>query len=474
MRDVSRMLDAMESTDPAAVALAVQPTLLAPPRTSRRPESSAAPSDKAVAWWATTHWQVVTAGGAGTGATALLILMLRRRRTKAVCKPPPPSIVSHFAAVEPALRASPLPSITPEWVYRRSAFETPELDVITEPVDLLLRFSPVPAMSLTATLRERLAAADTDARLHLVGDEHWPTIRCTGESTAMLQAWRSTLDAASSNDDDDGRLARWLSPSLDSLLARDMPRRDAERLLDGAERHAVDALEKATGDELAHGFARWIRLRLARAARLSGATRLFAFRDLMADIANDPRHVDAWAIDACIDLQLAWASWLLGDAATARLSAAEQDCDRLARIGPDAATRALRRRGEVWLHRAQRQSVSARLSALDRAQALFDDAHERSPNAETALLVAQTAQQRAHLLTATDAAAACSHALLHAFLAEQDPAWRIDALVCRRDIQMIYEALPGHATDGGVAAALERQLLANARSSPDPDANPTT
>jgi hypothetical protein len=187
---------------------------------------------------------------------------------------------------------------------------------------------------------------------------------------------------------------------------------------------------------------------------------LFAVRDFLAALADDPDANHPVVVDACIDAQLAWASWVFGEAAATRLAEAERLCDAMAAAGPDASVRALRRRGEVCLQRAQLAKPSMALPELDRAQMLFDEAHARDADAETALLVAQTGLRRARLLPSCDAAEACSHALVHAFLAEQDPACRTRALACRLDIQLVYETLPEHAGQDGVTASLGRSLEA--------------
>lgn len=458
MRDVSRMLDAMEAEDPAAVAITIDaaPADL-PPLVGAAASPTAPTHEDAQPSGTRVPWPFVAAGAATACAAGIAALAFRRRRTKPKPITPPPSIVSLFAQPKPI----PPPRVAPPtWVYRSSPFETPDLEVVAEPVDLLVPFASRTELPPQGTLREKLAAADPHGSLHLIGDKRFPDIRCTGEADDSQQAWQAILEAASRVDDDDRPLARWLLPSLCVLRARRSSRRDAEHFLALAEHMDDEAGETRSDEERRHAFARSIRIRLARATRLSGATRLFAVRDLLAEVMDDSRCEDALALDACIDVQLAWSSWLFGDAASTRLAEAERTCDRLGHLGPDAATRALRRRGEVWLRRAQMRKPSARLPDLERAQSLLDDAHDRQPCAETALLVAQVAQQRARLVPAEDAAAACSHALLHAFLAEQDPAWRVDALVCRLDIQLTYEALPEQATQERVTAAIGRSLEA--------------
>ncbi|WP_448097156.1 hypothetical protein [Luteibacter yeojuensis] len=469
MRDVARMLDAMEASEPADLATIMEAPLPDLPKTTRRGAASYTPPEpRTLGSRAIAGWPFLAIGGAGTGTLAMVLLAMSRRRARRRIVVDATSLASHFVdgpLDPPPARA---PPVSPEWIYQRSAYETPDLHMTEQPVDLLV---PLPPANATATaelapavrrsdLRDRLAEADALRTLHLVGDERFPCIRRSGESSGMEQAWEDILVVQARQDDEDGRLARWLLPALRMQRARDLPRRDAERLLTAIEQDAAGALDRMEGEESPHGFARWIRCRLACIERLSGANRLFALRDLFAGLARDPRCEHPLALDACIDAQLAWASWLLGAAAMTRLDEAERYCDRLAAFGPDAATRALRRRGETWLHRANTRKPAERLSDLERAQSSLDDAHARHAEAETALLVARTAQQRARLLPAEDAAAACSHALLHAFLAEHDPAWRVDALACRLDIQLTYESLPEHAAQASVTAAIGRSLEA--------------
>ncbi|MGF6709595.1 hypothetical protein QFZ41_000559 [Luteibacter sp. W1I16] len=470
MRDVARMLDAMEASEPVDLATIMAAPLPDLPKTTRRVAASyTPPTPHAPGSWAIAGWPFLAIGGAGTGTLAMVLLAMSRRRARRRVIVDAPSMASHF--VDGPLDPPPARTLpaSPDWVYRRSAYETPDLHMTGQPVDLLvplpLEKAPAPTVVLAPAvpasgLWRRLAEADALGTLHLIGDERFPDIRRSGDSSGAGQAWEDLLLAHAGHDDDDGRLARWLLPTLRMQRARDLPRRDAERLLTVIEKEMAAVLDRTHGEEQRHGFARWIRCRLVCIERLSGAHRLFALRDLFAGLAHDPRCEHPLALDACIDAQLAWASWLLGAAAMTRLDEAEHYCDRLAAAGPDAATRALRRRGETWLHRARTRRPAERLPELERAQSLLDDAHVRHAEAETALLVARTAQQRAHLLAPEEAAAACSHALLHAFLAEQHPAWRVDALACRLDIQLTYESLPEHAAQTSITAAIGRSLEA--------------
>lgn len=64
------------------------------------------------------------------------------------------------------------------------------------------------------------------------------------------------------------------------------------------------------------------------------------------------------------------------------------------------------------------------------------------PDPSDALALARTALQRARSLTGIEADDACSFALMHAFLAEQEPSLRAEAAACRQEATALYEALP--------------------------------
>lgn len=444
MRDVSRMLDAMESpgypgaapTGPDGIAATSRPLLEAPSIAADEPP----PSRPWLAW--------ILASGAALIAGSGSVLALGRRRKRARLSrptlPTPPSIANLFA--EPT---------SPEWVYQDSTYATPLLYVVPDPVDLLL---PTVGAPTGDTLLADLHAIDTSPALHLIGDERFPEIRRVGEGKATADAWQTILDSAGTGDGDDARLARWLVPGILVLRSRDLRRREAEALLDEAAARTRDGMNRAADDERPHWIARAIRVELARIERLSGATRLFALRALQSRQAVDLGVEAPAVLDAWIDVQLAWAGWLLGGGAGARQAEAEALCDRLDALGAEAGTRALRRRAEIFLQRAEGERTTARLSHLDRAQALLEHAYAQSSDAGTALLLARCARQRAMALPPADAIDACAVALTHAFLAEQDPAWRMDALECRLAVQLTYEALPGRAVQGEVAASLGREL----------------
>lgn len=283
MRDVSRMLDAMET--PEVAGRPVDATRSTTPGASASRPSGAtrgraeAPASWVALWLATL----------GSGIAAIAMQRWRRkRRLRPLAKPP--SIAAHFSDSPIVRRTDPqgVPS-HPTWVYRTSPFETPLLYMVPESVDLLLSPSPEAAISF--------------------------------------------------------------------------------------------AILSALGD----------------VERLSGATRLFAVRELVARYSgpNEPR--DQAGIDALIDVHLAWASWVRGDAVNARLADVERLCTVLSSLGPDPSI---------------------------------------------ALVIARATLARARLLSGEDARDACSAALLHAFVAEQEPSLAGKAAACRHEITALYERLP--------------------------------
>jgi hypothetical protein len=454
MRDVSRMLDAMESPPPSgtkvlgprgtpgATSLLLEP---AAPTQATGPDASRGWLREMLAVTA-----VVVTSGIGA------YLLWRRRRRPRLTPTPTPSIAELFATDVPVPTAEAIELKPPEWVYEDSPYATPLLYLVPDPVDLLL---PAPSASpRDDTLLKHLHAIDASPALHLVGDERFPEIRRVGEGIAGVDAWQAIVEDACKGHGDDARLARWLAPAILVLRSRDLRRRDAEALLEDAAQRTRDGMNRAADDERPHWVARAIRVELARIERLSGATRLFALRALQSRQAVDLGVEEPPVLDAWIDVQLAWAGWLLGGGAAARQAEADALCDRLAAISPEAATRALRRRAEIFLQRAEGEKGAPRLTSLQRAQTLLEDAYTQGGDAGTALLLARCARLRAMTLPPADAVDACSLGLTHAFLAEQDPAWRMDALECRLSIQLTYESLPGRAVQGEVAASLGREL----------------
>lgn len=285
MRDVSRMLDAMETPDIAERPVGA-PHAAAHGATTPAPRETPQGRTAGIAWW-----MILCIAGLTSG---LAVIAIRRRRLKRRARPlhEPPSIAAHFSDSPIVRRTDPQGvNAHPTWIYQTSPFETPLLYMVPESVDLLLPPSPDIAISL--------------------------------------------------------------------------------------------AIRGALGD----------------VERLSGATRLFAVRDLVARYAgpNEPR--DPAGIQALIDVHLAWASWVRGDAVHARLADVERLCEALAASAPGQ--------------------------------------HDPS----IALLMARATLARARLLSDGDAADACSAALLHAFVAEQEPSLADEAIACRHEITAFYESL---------------------------------
>jgi hypothetical protein len=460
MRDVSRMLDAMEAPPPPG-GKASGPSALSAAAPLLEPAAADVVAGESIPGWL----------GAVLGMCALAcgggIVMLRRRRQRHTgllpppllpppAPPPRPSLAGLFATDTPTPLAEAIELKSPEWVYEDSPYATPLLYVVPEPVDLLI--APGGAPTLPGALVKKLQGIDANPSLHLLGDGRFPEIRCVGEGSASIDAWLDIIESAASGQDDDARLARWLAPAVLVLRSRELRRREAESVLEEAAQLTRDGMNRATDADRPHWVARAIRVELARIERLSGATRLFALRALQSRQTTDLGADEAPVIDAWIDVQLAWAGWLLGGGAAARQAEAEALCDRLSGLGAGAPTRALRRRADVFLQRAEGEKTTARLASLNRAQALLERAYTKDNDAGTALVLARCARLRAMTLPPADAEDVCTVALTYAFIAEQDPAWRMDALECRLAIQLTYEALPGRAVQGEVAASLGREL----------------
>ncbi|MDR6936164.1 hypothetical protein [Luteibacter sp. 3190] len=450
MRDVNRMLDAMEGFGQVASATSAPPAP-APSAAVTTAASRGIPDPERTPRWRWSPWALL-AGGGGIGALAF-VLVRRRRRPVAS---PAPSIAAFFVdpaddapeqvpdepSAPPPTVAVPVSSPSPTWTYQPSRYEAPGLHMVAPAVDLLVpphddrRSVPEPT---SPTLRATLANVASDAGPFLVGDPTYPRLRLADTSSDGLRAWRDVIADHLDDSGDDERLARWLAPAVDAALALELPPRDAARHMTDIVADVARLKASMAESDRPHAEALLARLHLANIERLSGATRLFAIRELAAGLAG---AVDPLLIDARIDVLLAWASWSLGAAASARLDEAETACDALASEGGEGGDRARRRRGEILLHRAALCRTDARLARLDEAQRLLDEAYRCQPDAETALLLATAAERRAALLPAPAAEDACTHALVHAFLAEASPAWRSAALARRRAIQRLYESLP--------------------------------
>lgn len=473
MRDVARMLDAMEVPPLAGPSVTDVPARAAVARAS-----NGAPH-------ARTGGRLspgILAGGVASVAVAALAgitLARRRRRTRrpiaamsiaacfgsAAATPAPAPAAADAGAIANEDDTIATPSHPPGWSYRRTTFEAPTVQLTLEPVDLL---SPgtVPTLPADAmpgapsqarpALFDQLHAPGTPAVLYLSGERHHPAIRHVGGCADDFAAWevilRETVDAPG----DDGRLARWLLPALLHQRAARQEKSAAAAAFDEAVALCRAALESCPVEERPWWLAHSLRAQLARLASGSGASRLLALRALGHDTSETaPPALDAW-----IDIHLAWAGWLVGNAARERLGMAYSVCERMAAGDP---ARALRRRAEVMLRHAALDKGEASLIRLDHAQALLESAARAVADPATLLLIAECAHRRAALLSPAEAAEACSFALAHAFSAGTHAAWRTASLEMRLAIQATHDSLPGHAADGDITAALRREL-ADARS----------
>ena len=454
MRDVSRMLDAMEAPPDAGGAVAKVPSS---PRPLRAADTVPQPS--AMAPRATRT--VVAGVVALSGLIACGWLWQRRRQRKAAQRSGPAiSLAAHFTPTTPADPAPPQePTIasspTPEWTYKRTAFETPTLQLTLEPVDLLPRPRPG-AMRDALSIIERLHAPGVAATLYLTGQREHPGIRHVGNDPGDFTAWEAIVRDCLTAAGEDGQLARWLFPGLLCQRARYLAAGEATRLVDEAVAFCRATLDAVLPHEQPWWRAQLLRTELSRLAHHSGATRLLSLRELGSDTtAHEPPVLDAW-----IDIHLAWATWLVGTAAKARLGIADQACTRLAESEPVWGSR---RRAEVAMQRAAAARGEARLAELEHALILLDAAKGDGGDPSVLLLIADCAHQRAALLPPDEAPEACSFALAHAFAASQHPAWHIAALEMRLAIQLTHDALPGASPSGDIVARLRREL-ADARS----------
>ena len=455
MRDVARMLDAMEA--PPALGVPGPPE---PARSAVALATPPAPTVRGDRSFRLRSWAI--------GATLLTTLAggatwWWRHRKRRHALPPAASIASRFAAAANA--AAPVtedptiarPTSPPDWAYKATAFETPTLQLTLEPVDLLRRCPGGTPPPTGTSLLEQLHAPGTPAHLYLSGDREHPTIRHVGDDDADFARWEAILRGNSHAPTNDGELARWLLPALLRLRAGCLPPDHAAAVLDEATSLCAAGREASSTPERAAWWqAQSLRARLDRLGLGSGASRLLGLRDL----GTDACETEAPVLDAWIDVHLAWSGWLIGAACRARLDIADNVCRRLAVHDP---VRGAHRHGEVMLHRAGLARGEMRLGYLDDALVLLERAARVLADPSTLLLMADASLQRAAILAPTEAAEACDIALRHAFAAGEHAAWRVASLEMRLAIQVIHDHLPGHAVESDIANALRREL-ADARS----------
>lgn len=455
MRDVARMLDAMEAAPTLGVPGSPEPV-----RSAVAPAPPARPTSRDDHAFRMHSW--------GIGATLLAALAgvatwWWRGRKRRAALPPPASIASRFAAAASA--ATPdtedptiaRPTSPPDWAYKATAFESPTLQLTLEPVDLLRRCPNDASPPASTTLIEQLHAPGTPARLYLSGDREHPAIRHVGDDAADFAGWEAILRGNIHAAADDGELARWLLPALLRLRATCLPPDEATAVLDEAASLCDRGMASSSAPEVVAWWqAQSLRVRLNRIGLGSGASRLLGLREL----GTDACETEAPVLDAWIDVHLAWSGWLIGAASRARLDVADNVCRRLAVHDP---VRGAHRHGEVMLHRAGLARGEMRLGYLDDALVLLERAARVLADPSTLLLMADASLQRAAMLAPADAAEACDIALRHAFAAGEHAAWRVASLEMRLAIQAMHDNLPGHTPEGDIANALRREL-ADARS----------
>jgi hypothetical protein len=315
-----------------------------------------------------------------------------------------------------------------------------------------------PLAELFDRLEHHAMRESSDIPLLLVErDSDLPQIlRTTAEAVPqnVLKTWESMLRQA---------IAGAHSLTLPSLLvstlllrADDADPHDAETLYAEAERW-IDLSVASDHERRAAWEARRLNVDLRRAKRKQGAARLLWLRAVQARYAPQLAQGAPPMLLAWIDVLTFWAQCQLGDAALSRYTEAEAVCLRLGEL-PACADAAQQRRADVLRRRATVEQGGARMHSLDTAQALADALYASMPTAENALAIAEIALARGNVLPPVQAQQAYSHALMHAFMAENDPRWREQALQCRLAVQWAYENLPGMDVQGDVAFKLAERL----------------
>lgn len=270
----------------------------------------------------------------------------------------------------------------------------------------------------------------------------------------LLEAWESALSDACPADDD---TARWLLTQVLALRLACVGTPAVHEL------HRMACGYARRGEELAAEAARprWqarsIELDLALARRLSGASRLFALRDMATRHAACIARGAGAVLKAWIEVLLYAARQQTGDVAIRQLAEAATMAERLRDVagmtdeGEYLLARALHRR-------ARTERGDTCLRTLASAQCLLEALFARAPEARYAMAIAEVALEQGRAGPAQTAKETFSHALTHAFIAGCDPRWQAASLRCRLTIQLAYEALPEMSPQGSVALDLARKL----------------
>lgn len=202
MRDVSRMLDAMEHPDRSPGPREAAPLAAAPPAA---PAVRDAPR---CGTWQGRGRMVAAAIGLGLFGLAVAVRLARRwhrRRHRSRSVAEAPSSIVHFAEAPVPTQGLTGMQARPTWIYRTSPYETPLLHMVPAPVDLLPPWLPEPsptaalAMARAALQRARsLTGSEADeacsfALMHAFLAEQEPSLRA--EATACRQAVTALYEA---------------------------------------------------------------------------------------------------------------------------------------------------------------------------------------------------------------------------------------------------------------------------------------
>ena len=310
--------------------------------------------------------------------------------------------------------------------------------------------------SLLSHLEALAARLAPDLPLLIEAGQLFPVIEHADTATfpaTLLEAWESVLLDACASDDD---AARWLLTQVLALRLAYVGMPAVHVLHRTACGYARCGEACATEETKPRWQARLIELDLALAARLGGASRLIALRDMAARHATAIERGDGAVLRAWIEVLLYEAQQQTGDVA-APLADAAAAAGRLRSVAgmADEGEYLLAR---VLHRRAHTERGDTRLRALAEAQRLLDALFARSPSARFAMAVAEVALEHGRAGPAEAAKQAFSHALTHAFIAGCDPRRQAASLHCRLAIQLAYEALPDMGPQGSVALDLARKL----------------
>ncbi|MBB3229022.1 hypothetical protein FHW69_003670 [Luteibacter sp. Sphag1AF] len=218
--------------------------------------------------------------------------------------------------------------------------------------------------------------------------------------------------------------------------------------------HAGDVVATRAPREPVLPAAAALRQQFAQIMRLSQPSRLLAFRALQESPPDNthPQWLDVW-----IDILTAWAGDLPAHAALARYLHAAQLCTQLAAV-PHWRDDAQWRHAMLARRCAELTEPPDRARHLHLAGELLDALYQRKPDASLACAIAEVACERAALLPPEELGDVCSHALVHAFMAEADDSQKAGALRCRLTAQRLHDAVSESGAGSELALRLVTQL----------------